>query len=87
MNESPHFEQRLALLKAEVELDFPGLPQRLEAGRKLVSVMYESLCGKLGPECLRRFGGMTVLCAHYGAAVIFVKDVDAEIITKENLGA
>jgi hypothetical protein len=65
----------LTLLKAEVDLDFEGLVQALEAGPQTVIVTTEGLVDKnLDPDALRRIGGMTMLCSHYGAVVVFLKE-------------
>jgi hypothetical protein len=74
MAEQSMVDRRLALLKAEVALDFEGLMPALEAGLKFVLVTDQELGKGLDPDVLRRIGGMVMLCNHYGAAVVFVKE-------------
>ena len=71
MTESTVLERRLAVLKAEIEFDFPGLVLALEKGLKVAVVTESYLELELHPEVLRRVGGMVMLCQHFGAAVIF----------------
>lgn len=66
------FNRRLALLKTEVNLDFPGLIPDLESGTRVILVTDKEFGLDLNPDVLRRLGGMTVLCSYYGAAVVFV---------------
>jgi hypothetical protein len=68
------FNRCLTLLKAEVGLDFPSLLARLESGLQIVWVTDTSMAHDLNPEALRRLGGLTILSAFYGAAVIFVNE-------------
>lgn len=77
------FNRRLALLKTEVNLDFPKLIPQLEAGLQVVLVTDQKFASGLDPDILRRLGGMVTLCSYYGAAVVFVNErkileVDAE---------
>ncbi len=68
-------ERRLKLLKAEIDLDFPGLLSSLENGRRIVLVTDDEFGKDLNPEALRRIGGMAMLCNHYyGATVIIVNE-------------
>lgn len=69
---SAEFNRRLTLLKAEVDLDFPNLVPHLESGLQLVLITDKEMGKDLDPDVLRRIGGMTMLCGHYGAGVFFV---------------
>jgi hypothetical protein len=75
MTDPNTINRTLTQLKAEVDLEFEGLVQALEAGPQAVIITTEGLVGKnLDPDVLRRIGGMTMLCSHYGAVVIFLKE-------------
>ena len=74
MSGSPDLSRRLAVLKTEVELDFPGLVVALEKGLQLAVVTESYSEFDLHPELIRRVGGMVLLCRHYGAAVVFVNE-------------
>lgn len=77
MNEtakSSEFNRRLALLKTEVNLDFPELIPQLEQGQQVVLVTDQNFASELHPDLLRRLGGMVILCSFYGAAVLFVNE-------------
>jgi hypothetical protein len=66
------FNRRLTLLKAEVDLDFTNLVPHLESGLQLVLITDKEMGKDLDPDALRRIGGMTMLCRHYGAGVFFI---------------
>ncbi len=68
------FNRRLTLLKVEVGLDFPNLLDRLDSGLQVVWVTDTGMAHDLNPDTLRRLGGLTILSAYYGAAVIFVNE-------------
>lgn len=70
---SREFTRRLALLKAEFDVDFPALRPALEKGLPLLLVTNDSLGEDLDPDSLRWIGGMIVLCRQYGTAVLFAK--------------
>lgn len=74
MTTQNEYNRRLALLKTEVELDIPGLLARLESGLRVLFVTDNRLGNTLDPDVLRRLGGMTMLCRHYGATVIWAND-------------
>jgi hypothetical protein len=69
---SNEFNRRLAVLKTEVDLDFPNLLTGLESGVRLVIFKNNRPSADLNPEVLRRWGGMLALCESYGAAVLIV---------------
>ena len=73
-NNQKEFSRRLALLKAEVALDFPALMSRLESGVQVVWITDTGMAHDLEPEILRRLGAITIVCSFYGAAVIFVNE-------------
>ena len=66
------FKRRLAVLKAEVDNDFPGALQKLEADARVILVTDTGYAKGLNPDILRRLGGLIMLCSFYGAAVVFV---------------
>ena len=68
------FNRRLAILKTEVDLDFPGLVPGLERGLQVVAVTESFSEMNLHPDSLRRLGGMVILCKRYGAAIVFVNE-------------
>ena len=74
MTNQKDFNRRLALLKTEVDLDFPGLVTQLESGLKVMLIADKRLGNGLNPDILRRYGGTTMLCNFYGAAVIFANE-------------
>lgn len=74
MSSMSPLERRLRLLRAEVELDFPGLIEELDSGMQVVLVTDSELGKDLSPDVLRRIGGMVMMCNHHGAAVIFVNE-------------
>ncbi len=57
-----------------MDLDFPGLVPQLESGIHLLLVTDTKYGTDLNPDILRRFGGLTMLCRHYGTSVFFVND-------------
>lgn len=68
------FERRLRMLKAEVDMDFPGLLQELEGGTQIILLTENPLISSLDSDHLRRIGGMFALCHHYGVAVLLVSE-------------
>jgi hypothetical protein len=68
------FNRRLTMLKTEARLDFPKLVASLETGMQVVWVTDTAMAHDLDPEILRRLGGLVILSAFYGAAVIFVNE-------------
>jgi hypothetical protein len=74
MIDQAEIDERLKVIKAEVDQDFPGLVAGLEAGLQVAVVTepYPNL--NFHPEGLRRIGGMVMLCRHYGAVVGFANE-------------
>ena len=66
------FQHRLAVLKAEVEKDFPGTIDQLEGGVRVILVTDTGYAQGLDSDIIRRLGGLAVLSSFYGTAVVFV---------------
>ncbi len=65
-------DKGLASLKTEISLLLPDLIELLESGTQFILVSDSQLRQRLDPDWLRLIGGMTILCCHYGASVLFV---------------
>ena len=76
MKDTATLERRLRILKTEVDCSFPGLVDALEKGLKVVVLTEPFPNFDFNSETLRIFGGMAMLCKHYGAAAIFVNESD-----------
>lgn len=66
------FQHRLAVLKREVEKDFPGSIDQLEGGVRVILVTDTGYAQGLDSDIIRRLGGLAVLSSFYGTAVVFV---------------
>jgi hypothetical protein len=67
-------DPQLDLLKTEIGDAFPDLLQALEKGIPLVLISGKALPDMVDPDSLRRIGGIVLLCQHYGASTVFLKN-------------
>ncbi|MGD0681064.1 MAG: hypothetical protein ABR990_03345 [Terracidiphilus sp.] len=84
MKDASVVERRLKILRTEVDCDFPGLVNALEKGLKVAVVTEQYQDFDFNPDGLRRIGGMAMLCIHYGAAAIFVRECDFAELNSKN---
>jgi len=76
-------ERRVAVIKAEMEFDFPGVVQALENGLRFLNVTEEFPAFDFNPDSLRSIGALVMLCKRHGATVIFPGEGDfAELNSK-----
>ena len=65
---------KFEVLKAEVNIAFREIIERLEEGKRLILIAEDLLAGELNSERLREMGALVKVCGLYGATVIFSQE-------------